>query len=256
MARSRLVALALATSAVACGLQAGPAAAYSWRPNVRAAARYAANRSGVVDFAVAGLGGGLRGRGVAHTAPAASVFKVMLLASYLRRPGVRNRPLHRSDRRLLRPMIRRSDSVAATRVRDIVGVARIQRLARSAHMRDFHYNPIWGLSRTSPRDQARFMLHLERFIPRRHRPFAMRQLSHIVPGQRWGVGRVRHRGWALYFKGGWGSGSGRVDHQVVLLRRGGHRLALAIFTQFDPGHSYGKQTLRGVARRLLAGLPG
>src|SRR6478736_9979925 len=96
--------------------------------------------------------------------------------------------------------------------------------------------PIWGLSRTSPRDQARFMLHLDRFIPRRHRHFAMRQLSHIVPGQRWGVGRVRHRGWALYFKGGWGSGSGRVDHQVVLLRRGGHRLALAIFTQFDPDH--------------------
>ena len=31
---------------------------------------------------------------------------------------------------------------------------------------------------------------------------------------------VRPPGWALYFKGGWGSGSGAVDHQVALLRRG------------------------------------
>ena len=61
-------------------------------------------------------------------------------------------------------------------------------------------------------------------------------------------------GWHLFLKGGWGSGSGRVDHQVALLKRGHHRIALAVFTQFDPSHSYGKQTLRGIAARLLAGL--
>jgi hypothetical protein len=100
------------------------------------------------------------------------------------------------------------------------------------------------------------MLNLDRYIPRRHKAFAFRQLAHIVPSQRWGIGRVPHRGWALYFKGGWGSGSGRVDHQVALLRHGSKRLGIAIFTQFDPSHGYGKQTLEGVARRLLAGLPG
>jgi hypothetical protein len=248
----------VAASVLGCSPLPGPAAAATpgaWRPNVPAAARYAARRAGVIDFAVAGLNQGLRGRGFRHTAPAASVFKVMLLAAYLRQGGVRNRPLHRSDVRLLRPMIRRSDSTAATEVRNIVGVARIDSLARSAHMLDFHYHSVWGLSRTSPRDQARFMLHLDRYIPKRHRSFAFRQLAHIVPGQRWGVGQVPHQGWALYFKGGWGSGSGRVDHQVVLLRHGGKRLALAIFTQFDPSHGYGKQTLEGVARRLLQGLP-
>jgi hypothetical protein len=45
-----------------------------------------------------------------------------------------------------------------------------------------------------------------------------------------------------------------VDHQVALLRRGRHRVALALFTQFDPDHAYGKQTLRGLASRLLRGL--
>ena len=62
------------------------------------------------------------------------------------------------------------------------------------------------------------------------------------------------RGWALYFKGGWGSGSGAVDHQVALLRRGKRRLSLAILTTGNPGHEYGKATLEGVARRLLRGL--
>lgn len=151
-------------------------------------------------------------------------------------------------------MIRRSDSVAATVVRDMVGVRRIRRLARVAGMRDFHYNPVWGLSRTSPRDQVRFIYRLQHYIPKRHRAYARWLLSHVVRSQRWGVGRVVPPGWKLFLKGGWGSGSGRVDHQVALLKRGRRRIALAIFTEFDPDHAYGKRTLRGVAARLLHGL--
>jgi hypothetical protein len=36
----------------------------------------------------------------------------------------------------------------------------------------------------------------------------MHLLRTVVPSQRWGVARVRPDGWRLYFKGGWGSGSG------------------------------------------------
>jgi hypothetical protein len=79
--------------------------------------------------------------------------------------------------------------------------------------------------------------------------------AHIVPSQRWGIGRLKLPGWRLYFKGGWGSGSGRVDHQVAFLESGRTRIALAIFTEFDGSHHYGKRTLRGVAARLLRGLP-
>jgi hypothetical protein len=122
-------------------------------------------------------------------------------------------------------------------------------------MHRFRYNPVWGLSRSSPLDQSRFMLRLDRFIPARHRGYARRQLARIVPSQRWGIGRVRLRGWRLYFKGGWGSGTGAVDHQVAFLESDGMRIALAIFTVGNPSHGYGKQTLRGVAARLLRGLP-
>jgi Beta-lactamase enzyme family len=153
-------------------------------------------------------------------------------------------------------MIRRSDSVAATTVRDMVGRRRIEKLARVAGMRDFVYHWVWGESRTSPRDQVEFMEHLMSYIPRDHRPYARYLLSHVIRSQRWGIGRVVPCGWTLYLKGGWGSGSGRVDHQVALLRRGRRRIALALFTQFDPSHAYGKRTLKGLAVRLLRGLPG
>ena len=82
----------------------------------------------------------------------------------------------------------------------------------------------------------------------------MRLLSSIVASQRWGIARARPRSWALYFKGGWGSGSGAVDHQIALLRRGERRVAVGILTTGNPSHAYGQATLEGVARRLLRGM--
>ena len=111
-----------------------------------------------------------------------------------------------------------------------------------------------GLSSIDVADQTRFFLHIDRYVPRRHRRYALRLLGSIVPAQRWGIARVRPRGWALYFKGGWGSGTGWADHQVALLRRGRRRLAVAILITSSPSHEYGKETLRGIAARLLRGL--
>ena len=55
----------------------------------------------------------------------------------------------------------------------------------------------------------------------------------------------------MYFKGGWGSGTGAVDHQVALLARGDERIAVAVLTADNGSHAAGKQTLEGVFRRLL-----
>jgi hypothetical protein len=99
------------------------------------------------------------------------------------------------------------------------------------------------------------MDHFDRYVARRHRAFARNQLARIVPSQRWGIGRLRLPGWRLYFKGGWGSGTGAVDHQVAFLESGSARIALAVFTEGDGSHRYGKQTLYGIAARRLRGLP-
>ncbi|TMK71410.1 MAG: serine hydrolase [Actinobacteria bacterium] len=151
-----------------------------WSPHMKPAERYAQERAGDVTFAVIDLDGRMHQFHGAGTAPAASVFKVMLLATYLRQDSVRHRPLNSSDRGLLGPMIRRSDNLAATRVRDIVGRDAIERLAHDAHMRDFQYNQVWGLSRTSARDQVRFMYRLRRYIPHRHWKYAKRLLAGII----------------------------------------------------------------------------
>lgn len=257
-APARAAALALLTVGLVLGQHSATGAserAATWVPGVAAARSYAKHRRGRIAFDIIAPGGRERGLHPTASFPMASVFKVMLLATYLRRPSVAHRRLHRSDRRLLVPMIRRSDNNAATRVRDIVGPGAIRRLARLAGMHRFHYNPVWGLSLTSPRDQAHFMDRFDRYVPARHRAFARHQLAHIIPSQRWGIGRLRLPGWHLYFKGGWGSGSGAVDHQVAFLESGHERIALAIFTESDGSHHYGKHTLQGIAGRLLHGLP-
>jgi hypothetical protein len=232
---------------------AGPAAAERWEPDIAGAAAWAAERQGSVAFAVR-TEDRLLGRGLDRRFPSASVIKAMFMVAYLRQAGVRDRPLDASDRGLLAPMTRRSDNVAATRVRDIVGNAAIVRLAHQAGMTRFAIHPVWGLSSITARDQTRFFGGIEDLLPERHRTYAMRLLRTIVPSQRWGMARVVPEGWRLYFKGGWGSGTGAVDHQVGLLRRGPYRVAIAVLTVDNPSHAYGKATLRGVARRLVRGL--
>jgi beta-lactamase family protein len=230
-----------------------PAQAHAWTPHIAAAAKWANARQGSITFAVR-TDEHLWGRGIDRQVPSASVFKAMLLTTYLRRSSVRHRDLTDADRALLGPMIRRSDNVSATRVRDIVGNAAVVRLAHRVGMTRFRIAQVWGLSQITARDQTRYFLHIDRFVPKRHRRYAMRLLRTIVPSQRWGFAQVIPDGWTLYFKGGWGSGTGAVDHQVGLLRRGDERVAIAVLTLNSPSHDYGKATLRGVAKRLLRGL--
>jgi len=225
----------------------------AWKPHVHEAASYAATRAGGISFGVR-TAHHLRGVAVQRTVPSASVLKPMLLVAYLRRPEVRHRRLTASERALLGPMIRRSDNPAASRVCNIVGTGGLTRLAGRVRMHRFHATRPWGLSSIDAADQTRFLLHIDRYVPRRHRRYALGLLGSIVPSQRWGIARVRPRGWALYFKGGWGSGTGWADHQVALLRRGRRRLAVAILITQSPSHAYGKETLRGIAARLLRGL--
>ena len=241
-----LAALAVASSASAAGRQ--------WQPSVGAAANYASHRHGVIAFAVR-TPTRHWGWHATRVFPSASVLKAMLLVAYLDLPSVRARSLGPQDRALLAPMIRRSDNADAGRVLGIVGAARLRGLAYRAGMRRFTpVTGIWGLSRIDAADQARYFLRIDSLLAPRHRAYALKLLNTITPAQRWGIARVRPPGWRLYFKGGWGSGTGWVDHQVALLTRGDERVSVAILTFQDGSHAYGKETLRGIAARLLRGL--
>ena len=252
----RVIATGMCAAGLGMATPAEPAAPPHWAPDVSAARDYLATRGGHVRFAVR-TERRVWGHHRLRVVPAASVLKAMLMVAYLNRREVRDRPLRERDLRLLRPMIRRSDNVTASYIRNLVGNRGLRRLARRVGMRRF--TPVahpWGHSLVNAADQTRFFLHLERFVPERHRRRALRLLRSIVPRQRWGVAQVAPEGWDLHFKGGWGSGTGAVDHQVALLRRGPLRVAVAVMTTSNRSHAYGKATLRGVFRRLLRGLEG
>ena len=99
------------------------------------------------------------------------------------------------------------------------------------------------------------MYRLDDFIPGRHERYARRLLSHVIEPQRWGIGELRKPNWRVFFKGGWGSGSGAVCHQVAFLERDDQRIAVAVMITNSPSHAYATHTLRGVFRRLLEDLP-
>lgn len=244
----------LGTALAFVSVSAAPAGApKGWTPDMKAAIAYAKQRKGEVSFAVR-TERRRYGFHAERTMPSASVVKAMLLVAYLNHPAVRHRRLRHADWALLSPMIRRSDNDAATRVRAYVGNWRLSLLAHRVGMRHFATNAIWGLSQITAADQTKFFLGLHRYVVARHRAEAFTLLRTVTWVQRWGIVRARPAGWAIYFKGGWGSGTGLVDHQVALLTHGDERVSVAVLTLNNPNHAYGKATEEGVARRLLRGL--
>jgi hypothetical protein len=257
--RRRPACRALVPLLVVCALLAAPTAGAAaggspWRPGARSAIAYARTRAGTVRFSVR-EGPRVWGWRATETVPSASVLKAMLLVAYLDDPRVRGRALGPGDYRLIVPMIRWSSNAAATEVLGFVGAGGVYSVAYRARMRRFVLDPvIWGDSQIDADDQSRFFSAIDRRVVPRHRATAMRLLATVVPSQRWGIGRVAPRGWQLFFKGGWGAGTGAVEHQVALLRRGRRRVAVAVLTTDSPSHAYATQTLQGVFARLLRGL--
>jgi hypothetical protein len=225
-----------------------------WRPDMRSAIAYAHTRRGDIAFAVR-TEHAFHGYRPDHVEWSASVVKAMLLVTYLDLPSVRSRALESGDTSVLGPMIRASDNDDAQHVFDTVGQSGLRALAGRVGMSHFATDPVWGATRITARDQTRFFLHIDGYVVRRHRSYAMRLLRSIVPWERWGIGELAPHGWKLYFKGGWGYGTGLLDHQVALLVRGCARVSIAVLTMHDGSHAYGKQTLKAIFSRLLVGFP-
>ena len=178
----------------------------------------------------------------------------MLLVADVDLPSVRARGLVQSDRELLAPMIRRSDNDAAGRVLGIVGPDRLRGLAHRAGMRRFRpVTGIWGLSQIDAVDQARSFLRIDSLVALRHRAYAMKLLNTITPAQRWGSPAPAHLGGGSTSRAlGLGHGLGRPPGRAPDPRR--RAVSIAILTQSDGSHAYGKETVCGIAARLLRGL--
>ena len=224
--------------------------------NISAAKRYAEHRSGHVGFAFYDDCHRTVGWHEGETFASASVVKAMMLVAYLRKGDVRDRDLRRDERRVLRPMIEKSDNDAANQMYVTVGAHGLDELAHDAHLRHFHTQPVWGETTLTPATQARFFAHIERWIPKRHESYAMRLLASIVPRQRWGLPPVLPRGWRIHFKGGWAPSStegGWRINQVATLRTKRRSIGIAVMSRQNPSKRYGTRTIQGVGKRLLRG---
>jgi hypothetical protein len=226
-----------------------------WHPHMLAAIGYADARTGDIAFAVRTSDGRFYGYRPNHDEWSASVVKAMLMVAYLDEPWIRGRALTADEKSILGPMITESDNDDAQIIFDTVGQGALRSLAHGVGMTHFATSPIWGETEITAADQTRFFLHIDSYIAERHRGYAISLLAGIVPSERWGIGEVAPKAWKLYFKGGWGYGTGLLDHQVALLVRGCARVSIAVLTMYDGSHAYGKQTLKGIFQRLLRGLP-
>jgi hypothetical protein len=229
------------------------AAPPSWKPPLQAAINYASQRTGEVEFAVR-TEHHFWGYRATPTLPSASVIKAMCLVAYLDHPDVRDRALTSHDYDLLGPMIRRSSDHATDQVVAYIGRGRLRALARRVGMKHFATRPIWGRSRINASDQSLFFLHIDGYTAPRHRDEALNLLSSITPSQRWGMWKVVPKGWNIFSKAGWGLGTGWVDHESALLKRGDQRVAVAILQHNTGTHAYGKETLRALGKILFRGL--
>jgi beta-lactamase class A len=224
--------------------------------NIKAAKHWAKDRAGHVGFAIYDDCRRTVGWHEGETFASASVVKAMMLVAYLRKGNVPHRGLHRSEKRVLRPMIEKSDNDAANKIYVAVGAEGLNELAHDAHLKHFHTQPLWGATTLTPATQARFFAHIERYIPKRHESYAMRLLASVVPRQRWGLPPVQPRGWRIYFKGGWAPSSaegGWRINQVATLRTRRRSIGVAVMTRQNPSKKYGTETIEGVGKRLLRG---
>ena len=213
------------------------------------AAAWAEQRKGWVSWAVIDSRGKIHGRHTTRRHESASVSKSMLLVAALRRVGDR-RPVPRDLADQLDPMIRISSNRAAHAVfRRLGGDRAFRDIARAAKLKRLALSGTWSDLGISAGDVARFFRVADRLVPARHRPYARRLLERIDHAQSWGIPRaLRGRGWRVLFKGGWRR---KLVHQGALVERDGRRIAIAVLTDGNPTHAYGRGTLEGVARRLL-----
>jgi hypothetical protein len=229
--------------------------AYPSRTAVAAAVRYLDGRAGRTSLAVVDSQGRLGGVRLREHFQSASVVKVMFLTAFLQRLNADHRGVSALDRSLLYPMIHESDNEAASAVLARVGLGAIARVAREAGMRD--YAPgvgWWAFTQTSAADQARLFLALDRLVPRQFWPYARGLMAGIEPEQSWGIPQVARPRWQVFFKTGALPSEG-LFNETARLERPGVTFTISVFTTADPSMAYGEETMRGVARALLAHSP-
>jgi Beta-lactamase enzyme family len=179
----------------------------------------------------------------------ASVVKALLLAAELRRLESAGAEIDELTRTTLTQMITFSDNDAADAIYARVGDAGLYEVAERAGMRNFMVSGYWANAQITAADMAAFMWNLDKTVPAGKRDFGLSVIGDIVGG----IPEAAGPHWDIRFKGGWRSTVlGQLVHQAAALRHeDGSRTAIAVLTDAQPTQTYGIDSVRGVAERML-----
>ena len=206
-------------------------AALAITPNVEAAREYAAERPGTVAFAVR-TEDALLGRATKTASFPSATRAEGDAARRLRRRTRATGRCARDERALLAPMVRRSDNAAANAIFTRSAPPGLERLARDGgHDALQAGRRRSGATRGSRRaTRPGSSCASTRCCRPATAPTGCGCCGRSSRASAGGSGGSSCPDWRVYFKGGWGSGTGAVDHQVALLRRGEERIAIAVLT--------------------------
>ncbi|MFC7306492.1 serine hydrolase [Streptomyces monticola] len=189
----------------------------------------------------------------------ASVAKVLIMETVLRRAQELRRHLTRFEARNVRPMITSSDNGAALRLWQDLGHQRLQSYLRKAGARSTTPGPygLWGLTRTTAADQMRLLGVLSK-APSilRERARGLKLMSQVRPGQRWGVPAGRPRGVVAHLKNGWlpRATHGWRVHSVGVFTGAGRNYRIVALSHDNPTMAYGVRTIERIAHAVHRGL--
>lgn len=136
----------------------------------------------------------------------ASVVKVQIMAATMLRARAQGRGLTRWELAEVTPMIHSSDDAAASALwvdlgggGAMAGYGHLMGLTETTET-----SPVWGLTRTTAYDQARFVHRLLQgdLLTDELRTLAWWELRHIRADQQWGVRRGVPAGWVVGHKNG------------------------------------------------------
>jgi hypothetical protein len=194
----------------------------------------------------------------------ASIAKVSILGTVLRKAAVANRPVSTAERSHAVPMITQSSNDDATWLWNSVGGApAVQAYQRSLGMPFTVQDPHWGLATTTAADQARVVegtVWANPLLRPADQAYARGLMRSVIPSQHWGVSAGAPAGATVELKNGWLPYAGNYNvNSIGHVSDATHDYVIAVLTK-TPGtgsasFTYGINTIQGVTRLLWGQTP-
>jgi hypothetical protein len=192
-------------------------------------------------------------RSTAHF-DSASVVKVAIMGTVLRRAQEQHRYLTSWETANLRQMITESDNNAASALWKSVGRTRLQRFLELAGMGATQLGPggYWGLTQITAHDE---MLLLNVYttsngvLDAASRAYGLQLMHEVIPSQRWGTPYGTPAGVTWHVKNGWlpRATHGWRVHSLGVFTGSGRDYRMAVLTEDNPTMDYGVTSIERIA---------